>query len=78
MKAYLTDFVGDENSIDIDCGILKCNLQDAIFEKLINAPTNSDVLKGVEGAVYNVMRPYYRVMPSMSINFTVRQWGYDI
>jgi hypothetical protein len=66
MRAYLTDFVGDENSIDIDCGILKCNLQDAIFEKLINAPTNSDVLSP------------YMAMPSMSINFTARQWGYDI
>lgn len=78
MKAYLTDLVGDENPVDIDCGIIKCNIQDAIFEKLINTPKNSDLLNDIEGAVYNVMRPYCMVIPSMSINFTVRQWSYDI
>lgn len=34
MKAYIQDLCGDENPVDIDCAVLQCMLQDAIFEKL--------------------------------------------
>ena len=36
MKAYIQDLCGDENPIDIDCAILQCMLQEAIFEKLVS------------------------------------------
>lgn len=35
MKSYIQDLCGDENPIDIDCAILQCMLQDAIFEALL-------------------------------------------
>ena len=35
MKSYIQDLCGDENPIDIDCAILQCMLQDAIFERLV-------------------------------------------
>lgn len=35
MKSYIQDLCGDENPIDIDCAILQCMLQDAIFEILL-------------------------------------------
>ncbi len=72
MKAYITDLVGDENPIDIDCSILQCMLQEAIFEKLINAPTNTIPMEYVEGAIYNVLRPYI-VMPRVSIDLTLKR-----
>jgi len=73
MKAYIqSGLVGDENPIDIDCSILQCMLQEAIFEKLTNAPTNTIPMKDVEGAIWNALRPYI-VMPRVSINFTLEE-----
>ena len=35
MKSYIQDLCGDENPIVIDCAILQCMLQEAIFERLV-------------------------------------------
>lgn len=43
MKSYIQDLCGDENPIDIDLAILQCLLQDAMFEKLLNAPMKISV-----------------------------------
>lgn len=35
MKSYIQDLCGDEDTVVIDCAILNCLLQDAIFEALM-------------------------------------------
>lgn len=60
MKAYIQDLCGDEGSgteqspVDIDCAILQCMLQDAIFEKLVGncgKDINFDTLTELKGVV---------------------------
>lgn len=50
-KAYIQDLCGDENPIDIDCAILQCMLQDAIFEALMSKKTDTNFLQPVTDAV---------------------------
>lgn len=69
MKAYIqSELVGDEDSVDIDCAILQCELQDAIFKALMEAPTNTFSMDVVDGIIWRVLAPYIHV-PSVSIDF---------
>ena len=46
MKAYIQDLCGDEDTVVIDCAILNCLLQDAIFEillKQVGKPVTEEV-----------------------------------
>lgn len=72
MKSYIQDLCGDEDTVVIDCAILKCRMQDVIFEKLVNAPTNTIRMEDVDGAIWNVIRPYI-TPPSMVIDLSLKR-----
>ena len=76
MKSYIQDLCGDEDSVVIDLAILQCMLQEAIFEKLVNAPTNTIRMEDVDGAIWNVIRPYI-TPPSMVIDLTLKRGDDD-
>ena len=77
VKACITDLVGDERAgteqfpVDIDCSIIQCVLQEAIYERLRNAPTNSITMKDIEDTVCHVLR--LPPMPCVSIDFTFKR-----
>ena len=59
MKSYIqSELVGDEDDVVIDCAILECLLQEAVFDALINTPTNKFSMEEVDRAIYNVLAPY--------------------
>ena len=69
MKAYIQDLCGDEDTVVIDCAILQCMLQEAIFEKLTSNIPAKYVLDEINKAVYEIIGPYIESIPSMSIDF---------
>lgn len=69
MKSYIQDLCGDEDTVVIDCAILNCLLQDAIFEKLTGDISAKYVLEEINKAVYEIIGPYIEPIPSMSIDF---------
>ena len=75
MKSYIQGLCGDENPIDIDCAILQCMLQDAIFERLIGKPVTSDTMDEINKAVYEIIGPYIEPIPSISIDFKFPRKG---
>lgn len=75
MKSYIQDICGDEDTVVIDCAILQCMLQDAIFEKLVGKPIDFDTLTEVNTTISQIMRPYIEPMPSMSIDFKFPRRG---
>lgn len=77
MKSYIQDLCGDENPVDIDCAILQCMLQDAIFEKLTSNISAKHVLEEINKAVYEIIGPYIEPMPSMSIDLTLKRGDSD-
>lgn len=63
MKSYIQDLCGDENPVDIDCAILQCMLQDAIFEKLVGKPFNTDVMAELKDVIHGIIDPHLPVYP---------------
>lgn len=58
MKAYIQDLCGDENPVDIDCAILQCVLQDAIFERLVAGQGRKPATMEEVEAICRVVLPY--------------------
>lgn len=75
MKSYIEDFVGDENPIDIDCAILQCLLQEAIYDRLVNTTTNVIPMIDIEEVVRETINPY--VIPRVSIDWTLTRGDDD-
>lgn len=78
MKAYIQDLCGDEDHVVVDCAILQCMLQDAIFEKLVGnvgKPIDFDTLTEVNISINQIMMSYIEQMPSMSIDFKFPRKG---
>lgn len=69
MKSYIEGFVGDENPTDIDCAILQCLLQEAIYDRLVNTTTNVISMIDIEEVVRETISPY--VIPRVSIDWTL-------
>jgi hypothetical protein len=75
MKAYIQDLCGDEDTVVIDCAILQCMLQEAIFEKLTSNIPAKYVLDEINKAVYEIIGPYIESIPSISIDFKFPRKG---
>lgn len=58
MKAYIQDLCGDEDHVVVDCAILQCMLQDAIFERVVGKPTTSETLKELNDCIYDAIQPH--------------------
>lgn len=77
MKSYIQDLCGDEDHVVVDCAILQCMLQDAIFEKLVGAPVNKATMEEIENVIYEIIDPYLPAPPSMIIDLVLKRGDDD-
>lgn len=57
IQAY-TNLVGDEDSVDIGCAILQCNLQDIVSEKLESNVMSKLTMGEMETVIYDFLSPH--------------------
>lgn len=67
MKSYIQDLCGDEDSVVIDCAILSCLLQDAIFEALLGKKFGSVPFGGGDCTSFTLPHPIKYVTTSYTL-----------
>lgn len=73
MKSYIQDLCGDEDTVVIDYAILQCMLQDAVFEKLVGKPFNTDVMAELKDVVYEIIGPYVPQSPDVFVDLMLKR-----